>query len=228
MQENQVLGCSSLASSVKAQDLGAVRRLLSNGSDPDSLDSQGAPVMLRAAFDGNLDIVEALVCAGALVDCVELSNRLTPLGVAASKGHLDIVKHLIGHGANPNPSDRHAIPLNQAAIFGHLPTVEYLINAGADVNGVDAYGLCPLTGASEYGYVAVVRLLLDKGALPDGPKDCETTPLFHAVAKRHCDIVRLLVTAGANLQAIDAYGNSLMDFAAITGDREIISIVSAV
>ena len=52
-----------------------------------------------------------------------------PLSFAASKGHLDVVRSLLGHGAPVNAVDRNDVSaLVAAARAGHLDVVGHLVS----------------------------------------------------------------------------------------------------
>lgn len=52
---------------------------------------------------GKIEAVEVLLSHGAMVDP---PNSLSPLATAAGAGHLNIMKFLLKHGANPNSDIR--------------------------------------------------------------------------------------------------------------------------
>jgi len=57
------------------------------------------------------------------------------LHIAASKGHLDIVKYLVENGADINVKNSgQQTPLHYSCFEGHLSVVEYLISKGIEVN----------------------------------------------------------------------------------------------
>lgn len=71
------------------------------------------PLLLIAADDGNLEVVQILLDAQATIDCkanikatldkdVEVSDYLTPLHLASSRGHHDVVELLLRRGAHVN------------------------------------------------------------------------------------------------------------------------------
>jgi len=72
----------------------------------------GLTPLLFAAREGNMDVVQALVEAGAPIGQVSGGDHTSPLLMAAINGHFDIAKYLLEHGASPNQmSDAGATPL---------------------------------------------------------------------------------------------------------------------
>lgn len=78
---------------------------------------------------------------------------------AAKNGHLEVVKYLIGSGADIQTNHNGA--LRSAARNGHLKIVKYLIDKGADVHAMDDY---PLRFSLNNGHYDVAKYLIEKGA----------------------------------------------------------------
>ena len=81
---------------------------------------------------------ELLIAKGADVNTMT-NTGLTPLHVAALKGHMEIAELLIAKGADVNAKEnekgnRWRTPLHYAAIRGEKEIVELLISRGANVN----------------------------------------------------------------------------------------------
>jgi len=53
-----------------------------------------------AALNGDILLMQSLAILGWKVNAYDYDGR-TALGIAASEGHLDAVKYLVSHGANP-------------------------------------------------------------------------------------------------------------------------------
>lgn len=119
----------------------------------------------------------------------------TPLHVAAEKGHADIVKTLLRHGADVHARDHgdNATPLHWAAGENHLETAELLLDHGADPNAVDdMHERGPLGWAVALGecHPEMAELLIGRGARPD---------IFAAVALERADEVRALAAADSGV-----------------------------
>ena len=87
-------------------DILALKRLLANGTalvngELEATDAQGCTALIAAARAGHVDVVEALLSAGANVDVCDGSGT-TALAAAALAGHEDVVGMLIEWGADPD------------------------------------------------------------------------------------------------------------------------------
>ena len=74
--------------------------LITSGADVNSQSSEGYTASFIAAQTNNLPILEALADAGANLETKGGPFEMTPLAVAALKGHLDIVQYLTAKGVN--------------------------------------------------------------------------------------------------------------------------------
>ncbi|HKN10623.1 MAG TPA: ankyrin repeat domain-containing protein, partial [Pseudomonadota bacterium] len=101
-----------------------VRAMLARGTDPNTVDPNGDPVLLVAARAGWQPTLDALLGAGAKVDARNpFGDR--PIGVAALNGHLAIVKTLLAHGAELDAPGW--TPLIYASTNGQIEVVRYLL-----------------------------------------------------------------------------------------------------
>ena len=57
--------------------------------------------IIYAAYDNNIYMLKIMNLRRWKVNSYDYDGR-TPLGVAASEGHLEACRYLINHGANPN------------------------------------------------------------------------------------------------------------------------------
>ena len=150
--------------SAKAGNLGAVRRFLNAGLNPNEVHPEaGTTALHEAAKVGHTDIIAALIERRARI---EQSDKMgnTPLIWAADRGHPEAVRKLIAAGAIIEAADRQgSTALLKAARGGHKEVVEVLIEAGADVNRTDYTGLTPLQMAERERRADVAALLRQAG-----------------------------------------------------------------
>lgn len=127
-----------------------------------------------ASHNGYLDIVKALVEAGANVNATDIEN-VSPLGYATTNGHSDVVIYLCSlPNINPNivRTGKYAdeTPLMHAAWKCNKEAVEALIQKGADVNAtkrVDGfkpvlYAIYNVNGKQEAD--DIIKILIDNNA----------------------------------------------------------------
>lgn len=118
---------------VKAIREGKLADLMSILRQNPKLAKESGPTLLKYAAEADrVDLLDALVTAGADVNAAWFSD--TPLGVAVSKGKLAAAAWLLDHGADVNgrASADDATPLHEAITSGQLKAVELLLDRGAD------------------------------------------------------------------------------------------------
>lgn len=115
------------------------------------------PPLVVAARFGRTDVARALLDLGAPI---EQANRA--LATAVSSNHPDLVRFLLGRGANVNVADAAGrTPLMHAAAvdFGHSTIVDMLLAAGARTDVRDEEGLTALERARQNGNMHVIPSL---------------------------------------------------------------------
>lgn len=195
--------------------------LVANGADVNAKDENGDTAILRAAVEGNKQVVDMLIAAGADMDLhlaaytghVEDVKRLieagrdvnggdddgrTPLYLAVLGGHADVVEVLTSSGANPNATyddnyyGRGQTPLHKAAQMDDADVARVLITHGANVRAQDRSGDTPLHAAAYFGSTSVVEVLLAHGADPNVKTTDGKTALDYAQEAGFADVARLL------------------------------------
>ena len=95
--------------------------------------NEGRTALYKAALNGHLDVVQALVAAKADVNKGKTTGGATPLFVAAQEGHLDVVQALVAAEADVNKAKTDGwAPLRVANHFNHTSIAACLKSAGAD------------------------------------------------------------------------------------------------
>ena len=103
-------------------------------------------------------------------------------------------------------------PLHDAAHAGDPEAIERLL--GADPTRVDESGPSGMQPLHFAGSAAVAAVLIRLGAPVDGRSDRGETPLHFAARYGQRDVVGVLVEHGAELPAVDNYGNTALYLAA--------------
>jgi len=130
---------------------------------------------------------------------------------------------------DPGPAARDArgnSPLMYAAALGSLESMRLLLDAGADPNGANDFAATPLMWCA--GDAAKVRLLLSKGAKADARSKLGRTPLLIAAAYDGAtEAARLLIEKGADVNAHDESGTSVLEQAAGSNHIELVRLLLA-
>jgi hypothetical protein len=153
--------------------------------------------MCAAAAGGFVAVVTLLLTRGSELDLEvpDTQHRNTPLGNAASGGHLEVCELLIAAGARLESRNRyHATPLMEAAAGGHTDVLVALVAAGADVEAASRFGSTALMSAARGGKAASVEALVALGASPAARNKDAATAL---------DLARAAVAAAPALARIE-------------------------
>ena len=134
------------------------------------------------AYDGNAEIINALLKAGANIE-IRVDSGATPLIIAATSGNDNAVNALLKAGANVNAKDNDGMTaLMFAASFGRTETMNILIEAGAD-DAIDNYGKTALiiaASAKIYNADATINALIEAGSYVKQKDNSGKTALDYA------------------------------------------------
>jgi ankyrin repeat protein len=149
-----------LVSALKNQQSTAARALIRQRVDVNAPDVDGSTPLQWAAHWNDLEMVKALLAAGAKPT---VANRygVTPLHEAATIGSASVVSALLRAGAKPDATyGEGETPLMLAARSGNVDSVKLLLEANADVNAAEKFrGQTALMLAATENHAAVVKAL---------------------------------------------------------------------
>jgi len=134
------------------------------------------PGLAQAIRAGDVRSVAELLARGVEVNMADGAG-ITPLHLAAMRGHAKIVRTLLAAGAEvmaPDAAGR--TPLHYAASSGATDVISALLEAGAEVNAVDASGQTPLHYAARWARSEALEMLLAAGADPTARDYAGRTP----------------------------------------------------
>lgn len=159
-------GCNALHMAAKFGDLKSLTyHLAKNPHLINSFDAEAHTPIFTAAQKNQIEIVRALLAAGANPNIARSSDNCSPLFAAADKGNTECIKLLIEAKANVNaPLKNGATATLYAAKNNHLEALRVLLDAGADLNLRSSDGYSPLMVAVEAGNIECAELLLEHGA----------------------------------------------------------------
>ena len=197
-------GAMPLTEATRLNDDVLVKMLLDAGAKVDSANLDDESALMLAIKNGNLQMAETLVKAGANVNRIEKFHNQTPLIYAAAGGHAGIVKLLLSKDASVKPralytdwpSQVTSEPRTQYRAVGGLNAlmyairggcyscVEQLVAFGADINFPTPEGITPLMLALDNERNEIAKFLMDKGAYLDVWDWWGRTPLWIAVDRK--------------------------------------------
>lgn len=183
--------------------------------------------LTAASFDGRLDIVQLLLHHGAVID----SPDGWPLQAAAGQGQTEVVEELLKRGANVNAlSERYSMgtAIQAATEGGQKDIVAMLLEHGADPNLGSGDDAPPIVAAAIYCQPEILNMLVDKRADVNvwGAGEEKTTPLIEAAGYiPGTDSLRKLIDAGADVNAVNAAGETALIVAAGEGDENVVEFL---
>ena len=175
--------------------------------------------LMAAAEEGHVEVVEALLAAGADVNAVDAFKR-TAIMIAIRWKQESIALRLLAAGADANGKDADGEPVLTQAIEAKLWTLAHaLLDAGAATQPKGKGSCMPLAAAArrvESGS-SVLMQLLDAGAKPDGSQF-----LANVVERHHVDVLRRVLRDFPQLVSY-ASPDQLLELAAKRRDVEVIN-----
>lgn len=158
----------------------------------------------RAAQNGHLECVKALLNCRSDINCTTSYAKETPLHLATREGHKSIVTLLIERGVNINKhsngfgytrEDGYTSAIAKAALFNYEDIVAMLYNAGAtDITDLEE----ALSAAAVRGSLGCVEFLLDIG-VDVNSNVSGNIPILEAVWYKRLNCAKYLILRGANV-----------------------------
>jgi ankyrin repeat protein len=240
-------GLTALVFAAREGDVESAKALLERGARINQTTEYGWTPLLTAVNNRNYALAKMLIERGADVNIAN-KGGWTPLYLATDNrnieggdypvpkpdlDHLEIIKALLQHGANPNARVRDntltrtiftmqwffedgATAFVRAAQSSDTELLKLLLEFKADPFLKTGNGDTALTAAGGIGWVEgvtyerspqenveAIRLLLDLGLDPNGANNEGRTPLMGAALKGRNAAVQLLVDRGARLETYD-------------------------
>jgi len=194
----EVAAYTGLHRAATNDDAAQIRTLLSQGADPNIVDSAGRTPAHVAVFGSHALALRALVAGGGDVNLLD-HERYDLVTIAAVANDLPTLELALELGGDTTliTSIYDGTALIAAAHLGHSAVVQKLIDAGA-----------PLDHINNLGWTALIEAVI----LGDG-------------GPRHIETARALVTAGADRTIADRNGVTPLQHAQARGYREMIEFL---
>lgn len=184
--------------------------------------------LIGACANGDHQLVVDYLRRGTdLEEALPDGTRAMHIAVMFHKPH--IVHMLIAAGADPYSRQESGLtPLHFAAVAGLCDIIHMLLDRGGiNINARDNHGMTPLHHAAVASHVDVVRLLVAKGASREMQECLGLSPLGCAVRNERLASIAVLMELGANVDAKDIKGRSLLHLAAELGFLDVAKLLVA-
>jgi ankyrin repeat protein len=214
------------------------RLLVEKGAGVNAASKTGVtPLMIASSVHGNIATVRYLIEHHGDVCAVDQLGS-DALVLAGLKSDPEVERLLLEHGADPHHADKFGYTaLHGALAYSDFTSAKVLLAAGSDPNAANTFGgvvkngplalvhLTPLMLAVPHSQPEIVSNLLQDGAHPNDADIRKMTPLMLSIAtdQANPEIVRRLIAAGADVNAKDEYGQSILDWAQKFRNPEILS-----
>ncbi|XP_041360064.1 poly [ADP-ribose] polymerase tankyrase-2-like [Gigantopelta aegis] len=217
-----------ILNAVTSDDLVTVRDYLQNGKVTPSFVSGGKNLVCEAAYSGHVQMLSLLLQYKFDATQCDISDQWhrQPIHIAASRGHLEVLKCLLENGVNINSQDsHHRTPLHCVSVYGHTEIARYLLLSGASVNMTQLDGFTPLHAATCLGHYKTCQLLIEHKAEVDKADDGGWTALHTAVCYGQERVVEVLLDAGASLVKKTNEEGTAFNIAARSGYLNIVKLL---
>ncbi|KJH41867.1 ankyrin repeat protein, partial [Dictyocaulus viviparus] len=205
-----------------------LRRAHSEGDDLDitrATATQSAAFNVDKATESNNDTPLTLACSNG-----HAQMGFTPLILAATGGHRDVVELLLNNGAQLEAQSERTkdTALSLACSGGRKDVVELLLSRGANKEHRNVSDYTPLSLAASGGYVEIVNMLLSAGAEINSRTGSKLgiSPLMLAAMNGHKEATRVLLEQGSDINAqIETNRNTALTLACFQGRTEVVGLL---
>ncbi|KAH0557197.1 hypothetical protein GP486_005013 [Trichoglossum hirsutum] len=250
-------GSTALQKASMRGHISIVTYLLEHGADINHTNNIGYTPVLLAAESGFAEIVQLLIDRGADphravtagwtpihlsyehaeatrvlmengADANRIANYYTPLHLAASNNHVEVVKVLLSFNLDIDIQCPDGSPytgytaLTMATVNGYADIVRLLLEAGANINHKSEHNFFPLQYAVTYDREDIFRILMEYGPDLDLVDDDGDTALNCIQSSTPLSIVKLLINGGSDPQTRNNKRDTPLCKAAYSGNLDVV------
>lgn len=158
--------------------------------------------LIHATKENDKGAVKKMIAKGANVKATG-SEGWTPLIHAAYLNYLEIVKILVGEGADIDEFQGKWNAFLYAVWYQHTEIVKFFIESGANINIADLEKETPLMYSAWNGNEEIVDMLIKAGADVNARNKSGWTALHESAWGGYVNIMKILIAAGADINKKD-------------------------
>ncbi|XP_068580382.1 uveal autoantigen with coiled-coil domains and ankyrin repeats protein isoform X2 [Cebidichthys violaceus] len=182
--------------------------------------------LMKAVERSEADKVAAVLSKKGIIPTkLDVEGR-SAFHLAATRGHLECLNLILGHGVDVTASDATGKnALHQASRNGHSLCVQKLLQHNSPVGNVDLQGRTALHDAVMAGCSSSVKLLCDSGASVNTTDFDGRTPLVLATQMCHPRICQLLLERGADITTRDKQNKTALILGCEYGCKDAVEVL---
>ncbi|ORY76432.1 ankyrin, partial [Neocallimastix californiae] len=204
--------------------------LLDHGADSNATNKNGVPLLSLAIHKNDVEVIKSLLNNHVNIYNLD-TNGISPFMKAVNKNYSDIVEFditLINNNPLP-PNPRNVFngnsPLIKAIKHNNFEMVysllKYCKSNHVNLNIVDVYGNTPLIISYMRGYEEIFRILVEYVDI--NQRDIQGNTILHyAVEKKDLKTIKCLLSVGADVNALNKLGVTVLDRAISKGEYNIV------
>ena len=159
------------------------------------------------------------------------SDGATPLFLASEQNNMEVVRLLVGNGAQVNLGTLDGMsPLHAACREGHAAVARFLLDAKADFNKTGKSGYTPMMLAAENGHAKIIEVLASYGcdvntSTQVRDDDGGETALHRACQMGHIEMAKILIARNCDINGSTKDGRTPLIVAAEEGHEDLVKFL---
>lgn len=209
-----------------------LRKLIDYGSRLDIIDVDGYTILYYPIKYNYISIIDTLLeydkktIGISLVNLKDLRGA-TPIFYAIKYKNIYALQELLSYGADVNyKGNGNVNALHLAVLRKDITIVKMVSKYIKNLDSVTAQGYTALHYACNFQLVDIVKFLLENGAKQNiAEYEYDFLPIFYSIVQNNIEISKMLIDNGANPNYQDYQGNTIVHYAIINNNDEILDYI---
>lgn len=228
-QNNYLLSYAILFNKIDVIEL-----LIRKGARIDVTDTEDRSILYIPIKYNYIEIIKIILQTnidqiGISVHDIKDRNYNIPIHYSIIYKNIEALRLMLEYGSNPNIADKYGNNSLHLSVYSrNYDICKYILNYDIDINSKTNIGESALHIASNLQESKIFNLLIDYPNINVNSQDYdhEFTPLHYSVNLNNIEQVRLLLNKKANSNIQDIYGNTVLHYAVMEENIQILNIVT--